>query len=98
MEIKVNKSDKILELIIKGDINSLTAGSFESTVRENIDGVEHLVLDFKDAPYISSAGLRVILAAKKSMGDSSIIDVINANPEVKEIFNITGFDEMINIK
>ena len=75
----------------------MTAPELESVIKESIDGAEALVLDFEDLEYISSAGLRVVLGARKAMGDSAFC-VRNLCSDVREIFDITGFSDIITIE
>lgn len=88
------------ELIIalEGRLDTLTAPQLESELESMPIGVETLVLDLKELEYISSAGLRVLLKAHKSMADRGGMKVINVNETVEEIFSITGFDTVLTIE
>ena len=70
----------------------------EKAIAEDIDGTKNLVLDIKGVEYISSAGLRVLLAAQKKISKTGLMKVINVCPEVMEIFEITGFTDILNIE
>ena len=63
-----------------------------------MDGASELTLDFSKLDYISSAGLRVLLAAQKMMGDKGGMKVVNANEMIKEVFNVTGFSDILTIE
>ncbi len=97
MTIEKKTDGKKLELKVSGRLDTMTAPELESVIKESIDGVEELVLDFKDLEYISSAGLRVVLGARKAMGDSAF-SVRNLCSDVREIFDITGFSDIITIE
>ncbi len=86
----------ILTIYLKGHIDSANAADVEKEINEARDYVaaDHVILDCEELTYISSAGLRVILRLRKEMPD---LKVINVSPEVYEIFDMTGFTEMIDI-
>ena len=93
--IKEKDKDK-LTIFVEGRIDSSTAPELEATVRDEIGQCAELVFDFKKLDYISSAGLRILLGARKLMGTHGM-KVINVNDEVNEIFEITGFSTILNI-
>ena len=88
MEIKKNEEGFKLTLAPVGRIDTTTAPELEAALV--LDGVEELVLDLAGIRYISSAGLRVMLTAQKKMAGKSM-KIANANPAVREVFEITGF-------
>ena len=94
MTKKKKKEGNRLVLAVSGRLDTMTAPELENVIKENMDGVEELVLDFKDLEYISSAGLRVVLGARKAMGDSGSFSVRNLCPDVREIFDITGVSDI----
>ena len=96
IEIKKNASEMILE--ISGRLDTTTAPAFDKTITENLDSSKNLILDFKCLEYISSAGLRVLLSAQKKMQQSSVMKVINVCESVMEVFEITGFADILNIE
>lgn len=88
------------ELTVKvgGRLDTSTAPQLEEAVR-NLENVSSLTFDFQDLEYISSAGLRVILLEKKTMGaNGGSFTVININSTIREIFDITGFSGIIDVK
>ena len=97
MTIEKKTDGKKLELKVSGRLDTMTAPELESVIKESIDGAGALVLDFEDLEYISSAGLRVVLGARKAMGDSAFC-VRNLCSDVREIFDITGFSDIITIE
>ncbi len=97
MTIDKKREGNQLVLTVSGRLDTMTAPELESVIKENLDGVDELYLDFKDLEYISSAGLRVVLGARKSMGSGKFA-VRNLCSDVREIFDITGFSDIITIE
>jgi anti-sigma B factor antagonist len=98
MEISINKEGKKLTLAAVGRIDTSTAPDFEKSITENVQGAEELVLDMQGVEYISSAGLRVILKAQKLMLSQGKMKVINISESVMEVFEITGFTDILTIE
>ena len=96
IEIKRNADEIILELT--GRLDTTTAPALDKTIGENISGIKNLVLDFKGLEYISSAGLRVLLSAQKKMKQIGSMKVINVCEEVMEVFEMTGFADILVIE
>ncbi len=96
IEIKRIIEDTIIE--VSGRLDTVTAPELEKTINEDIEGTKNLVLDIKGVEYISSAGLRVLLAAQKKISKTGLMKVMNACPEVMEIFEVTGFTEILTIE
>ncbi|MCQ2413464.1 MAG: STAS domain-containing protein [Clostridia bacterium] len=91
-----NGTDAVLSLAGRPD--TTTAPMLEAEIG-TLDGTVSLTLDFSELEYISSAGLRVILAVqKKMMGKSGELVIQNVNPEVNEVFEITGFSDILTIR
>ena len=88
------------ELIVKvvGRLDTTTAPELEASLKESFEGLEKLVLDFSELDYLSSAGLRVILKAQKLMNAQGNMKVINVNDMVMEVFDITGFADILTIE
>lgn len=87
-----------LELEITGRLDTITAPELDAEIKQNMDDIECLVLNFKGVDYISSAGLRVLLVTQKSMGKKGKMIVKEVNDTVMEIFNITGFVDILTIE
>ncbi len=87
-----------LTVEIEGRLDTSTAPEFESFINDNIAGVAELIIDMKNLDYISSAGLRVLLSAQKKMNAVGKMIVKNANETVKEIFEVTGFSDILTIE
>ena len=87
-----------LELEITGRLDTITAPELDAEIKQNMDAIDCLVLNFKGVEYISSAGLRVLLATQKSMCKKGKMIVKEVNDTVMEIFNITGFVDILTIE
>ena len=86
-----------LTITLEGRLDRNTAPLLEEKLKSSIDGVSKLVFDFKDLEYISSAGLRVILAAQKKMKKDNSVVIKGASSEVKDVFDVTGFSKILTI-
>lgn len=98
MHIKQNKEGKKLTVNVSGRIDTTTAPQFSDFLKEQLPGVEELVIDLKEVDYISSAGLRAILFAQKIMNSQGSMVVTNVNSDIMETFELTGFTEILTIK
>jgi anti-sigma B factor antagonist len=76
----------------------MTAPQLEEEVKNHIEGIKELIFDLKNLAYVSSAGLRVLLSAQKIMNKQGSMTIKNANEEVMEIFEVTGFIDILNIE
>lgn len=83
---------------LEGRLDTITAPELEKALQESLEGVKSLAFDFGKLDYISSAGLRVILAAQKIMNGKGDMKVCNLNETVKEIFEVTGFNDILTIE
>ena len=96
IEIKSNAEEAIVEIV--GRLDTTTAPALDKTINEDMTGVKTLILDFKGLEYISSAGLRVLLNAQKKMQKIGEMKVMNVNESVMEVFEITGFADILTIE
>ena len=96
IEIKKNAEATIIEII--GRLDTTTAPALDKTINEDIGDVKNLVLDVKAMEYISSAGLRVLLGAQKKMQKIGSMKVVNVCEEVMEVFEMTGFADILVIE
>ena len=96
IEIKKNAAQTIVE--IAGRLDTITAPALDKTINEDIGDAKNLVLDVKGMEYISSAGLRVLLSAQKKMQKIGSMKVINVCAEVMEVFEMTGFADILVIE
>lgn len=98
MTIKKNKNGSAVTYAVSGRLDTTTAPELESAVKNELDGVTELVFDFSELDYISSAGLRILLAAQKKMNSQGSMKVTGANEIVLEIFDVTGFSDILTIE
>ena len=99
MEINKKAEGSNLEIALSGRLDTTTAPEFEKSLKESLNGVTDLTINFEGLDYISSAGLRVLLSAQKMMNASGgKMKVIGANDIVKEIFDVTGFSDILTIE
>ena len=87
-----------LTLSLTGRLDTTTAPELEAVIKENITGVTNLVMDFAGLEYLSSAGLRVILSAQKTMNKQGEMVIRNVNETINEVFEITGFIDILTIE
>lgn len=86
-----------LTLALEGRLDTVTAPELEAELKASLGGAESLTLDFSKLDYISSAGLRVLLSAHKMMAAKGGMKVTNVNEIVAEVFEVTGFSDILNI-
>lgn len=98
MEINITKENGKLTLAVSGRVDTTTAPRLEAAVNENIDGITELVFDLEKLEYISSAGLRVILVSQKKMNRQGKMIIRNVNADIRVIFEITGFADILTIE
>ncbi len=98
MTITVNHTESAATIAVAGRLDTTTAPELEATIKANIDGITALTLDFAQLEYVSSAGLRVILSAQKTMNKQGAMTVKNVNETVMEVFEITGFADILTIE
>ena len=98
MNIKTEKNGNALTLALEGRLDTTTAPQLDETIKGALDGVADLVLDLEKLEYLSSAGLRVLLSAQKTMSKQGSMVVRNVNETIMEIFEVTGFSEILTIQ
>ncbi len=96
IEKKVNGTE--LVMAISGRMDTSTAPQFEAEIKNSLDSIEMLVLDFENLEYVSSAGLRVILTAQKIMNKQGKMVIKNVSEVISEVFEITGFVDILTIE
>lgn len=97
MTITDSKSGNALSVALDGRLDTTTAPKLEAFLKESLNDVSELTLDFANLAYISSAGLRVLLSTQKAMSKVGSMTVRNVNAEIMEIFEITGFSDILTI-
>ena len=96
IEIKKNQEETIIEIV--GRLDTITAPALDKTINEDLGDTKNLVLDVKGLEYISSAGLRVLLGAQKKMQKIGSMKVTNVCEEVMDVFEMTGFADILVIE
>ncbi len=95
--------DKIFEsesltLTLSGRLDTNSSPALEAELKQSVGGIKELIFDFSGVEYISSAGLRVLLAAQKVMNRQGSMKLIGVNDDVMEVFEITGFSDILTIE
>jgi anti-sigma B factor antagonist len=96
IEKKANASQ--LTVMLTGRLDTTTAPELEKELKASLDGVTGLVIDMAALEYISSAGLRVLLSAQKIMNKQGEMKVVHVNETIQEIFEVTGFSDILTIE
>ena len=98
MKINKNQEGNVLHLAIEGRLDTTTAPTLEEDLQSSLNGIEELDFDFSDLEYISSAGLRVLLSAQKVMNKQGKMQIRNVNADIMDVFDITGFTDILTIQ
>ena len=98
MKLTKTTQETTLNLAIEGRIDTTTAPQLEAELKTSISGVKELYLDFAGVEYISSAGLRVLLSAQKVMNRQGKMVITNVNETVMDVFDVTGFVDILTIE
>lgn len=98
MEISKEQNESNLVVSLTGRLDTTTAPQLEEALNSSLDGIKELVINCANLEYVSSAGLRVILAFHKKMAEQGNMKVTSLNDEVKEVFDMTGFTDILNIE
>ena len=97
MTITKTAENGTLRIALEGRLDTNTAPQLEAGLKTSLSGITELELDFSGLEYISSAGLRVLLAAQKTMSRQGKMTIRNVNETIMEVFEITGFVEILTI-
>ena len=98
MNINIEKENGITVMKIEGRLDTTTAPELEKAINNEGEALKNLVLDFKGVDYISSAGLRVLLTAQKTMNVQGQMELNNVSEAVMDIFEMTGFADILVIR
>ena len=98
MNIIKNKDGSKLNLALEGRLDTTTAPQLEAELKASLDGITELNLDFEKLEYLSSAGLRVLLAAQKVMNRQGSMVIRHVNETIQEVFEVTGFIDILTIE
>ena len=98
MEIIKNQTENSFELSIIGRLDTSTAPQLDNEIQNGLEGITQLVFNFEKLEYVSSAGLRVLLSAQKTMNKQGTMIIRNVNEDIQEVFDITGFSDILTIE
>lgn len=98
MNIIKTREGSVLSVALEGRLDTVTAPQLEGELRTAVNGISELIFDIGGLDYISSAGLRVLLSAQKVMNKQGKMTIRNVKPEIIEIFEVTGFVDILNIE
>ncbi len=98
MDIQVTKNEKTLTIELEGRLDTITSPQLEKTLKQEIADSESLIFDFEKLSYISSAGLRVLLAAQKVMNRQGTMVIRHVNETIMEVFEVTGFIDILTVE
>ena len=98
MQITKTKNETALTIALEGRLDTTTAPQLEAELTESLPGITELVLDFFGLEYISSAGLRVLLSTQKTMSKQGTMVLKNVCADIMEVFDITGFSDILTIE
>ena len=87
-----------MTVMLEGRLDTTTAPQLETEMKENLNGVQELILDFEKLEYISSAGLRVLLSTQKTMAKQGSMKLIHVSDVISEIFEVNGFADILTIE
>ncbi len=97
MNIVKEQNATVKTIALEGRLDTTTAPQFEAEVKD-LEGITELYIDFAKLEYVSSAGLRVILSAQKTMNKQGKMVIRNVNSEISEVFEITGFSDILTVE
>jgi anti-sigma B factor antagonist len=98
MTIEKTKNGSALLIALSGRLDTMTAPDLEAELKDGLEGIEELTFDLDKLDYISSAGLRVLLSAQKTMNRQGSMKVQHPNEVIAEIFEVTGFTDILTIE
>ncbi len=98
LNITKNTNASELTVSLTGRLDTTTAPELEKELKASLDGVTTLVIDMTALEYISSAGLRVLLSAQKTMNKQGEMKVVHVGDTIMEIFEVTGFSDILTIE
>ena len=98
MKIDLNKNGSELTIALEGRLDTTTAPELDNKLHESLDGITSLIFDMSALEYISSAGLRILLSAQKIMNKQGEMKIVNASELIMEVFEVTGFTDILTIE
>lgn len=97
MKIEKKAEGTAVQYVLEGRLDTMTAPKLEADLKTAVDGITELHFDFKKLEYVSSAGLRVLLAAQKVMNKQGKMTISNVNDVIMDVFEVTGFSDILTI-
>ena len=98
MTIEKILDGKKMTLLLEGRLDTTTAPQLEADLKTDLNGVEELLMDFEKLEYLSSAGLRVLLSAQKTMNKQGKMVICHVNETIRDVFEVTGFSVFLTIE
>ena len=87
-----------MEIAIEGRLDTMTSPQLEEELKTSLEGITDLTFDFDKLEYISSAGLRVLLSAQKTMNKQGSMKIVHVSEPVMDVFDVTGFVDILTIE
>lgn len=98
LDARLNKNETSLTVLLSGRLDTMTSSELDGKLNAQIGGVTELTFDLQGLEYISSAGLRILLSAQKTMNRQGSMVIRHVSDEVREIFDVTGFSDIMTIE
>lgn len=98
MEIQTTKKDDVLTVSLTGRLDTTTSPQLDEELKKSLDGIRELTMDLEGLEYISSAGLRILLSTQKTMNQQGTMKLINVSSMVMDVFEVTGFSDILTIE
>ena len=98
MTIDKKVNGTAMEIAIEGRLDTMTSPQLEDELKTSLDGITDLTFDFEKLEYISSAGLRVLLSAQKTMNKQGTMKIVHVSEPVMDVFDVTGFVDLLTIE
>ena len=98
MEILTTKKDDVLTVSLTGRLDTTTSPQLDEELKKSLDGIRELTMDLDGLEYISSAGLRILLSTQKTMNQQGTMKLINVSSMVMDVFEVTGFSDILTIE
>ena len=98
MEILTTKKDDVLTISLTGRLDTTTSPQLDEELKKSLDGIRELTMDLEGLEYISSAGLRILLSTQKTMNQQGTMKLINVSSMVMDVFEVTGFSDILTIE
>lgn len=98
MTIQTIKNEDALTVSVTGRLDTTTSPELDEELKKSLDGIRDLTMDLEGLEYISSAGLRILLSTQKTMNQQGTMKLINVSSMVMDVFEVTGFADILTIE